>query len=63
MAIIENGLFPKLSGEDARIFKERAEARKIGANSEELRKIKDGLKEALEFFSGASETRKGQPSE
>ncbi len=54
MAIIENGLFPRLSGEDAVKFQERAKAREAGTNVQELRKIKDGLKEALEFFKDAT---------
>jgi hypothetical protein len=62
MAIIENRVFPKLTGEDARIFEERAAARKAKTNGAELKQIRKGLWEALEFLSGSSK-KKDLPSE
>ncbi len=62
MAIIENGIFPKLTGEDARVFQERAKARESGTNVEELHKIKEGLREALEFLSGPETSKKDRHS-
>ncbi len=57
MAIVEDGLFPRLSGDDAALFQQRAKSRQEGSNAQELRKIKDGLKEALEFFKDTNKVR------